>query len=78
MEIFTLTDGRILTGVVKEQSPKTLTIQTMTTREPIERAQIKTRQLLETSLMPEGLLNALSDEQTRDLFGYLMHPGKPD
>jgi len=78
MEIFTLTDGRILTGVVKEQSPKTLTIQTMTTREPIERAQIKTRQLLETSLMPEGLLNALSDEQTRDLFGYLMHPGNPD
>ncbi|MFC7338273.1 PVC-type heme-binding CxxCH protein [Haloferula chungangensis] len=78
MEIFTLTDGRVLTGVVKEQSPKTLTIQTMTTREPIERSRIKSRQLIETSLMPEGLLNGLSDEQTRDLFGYLMHPTKPN
>jgi putative heme-binding domain-containing protein len=78
MEIFTLADGRVLTGVVKEQSPKTLTIQTLTNREAIERAQIKDRNLLETSFMPEGLLNGLSDEQTRDLFGYLMHPGKPD
>ncbi|MGB6220169.1 PVC-type heme-binding CxxCH protein [Haloferula sp.] len=78
MELFTLTDGRTLTGVIKEQSPRTLTIQTMTTKETIERTQIQDRQLFETSLMPEGLLNGLTTEQTRDLFGYLMHPGKPD
>ena len=78
MELFTLTDGRTLTGGIKEQSPKTLTIQTMTTKETIERTQIKARQVFETSLMPEGLLNGLSTDQTRDLFGYLMHPEKSD
>ncbi|MEP4077419.1 PVC-type heme-binding CxxCH protein [Haloferula sp.] len=78
MEVFTLSDGRTITGSIKERSPKTLTIQTMTSRETFERSLIKKRQLFETSLMPEGLLNGLSDEQTRDLFGYLMHPTKPD
>ncbi|BCX48929.1 cytochrome c [Haloferula helveola] len=77
MEIFTLKDGRTLTGVVKESSPKTVVIQTMTDRVPLERGQIGKRLVIETSLMPEGLLNGLSPEQVRDLFGYLMHPGPP-
>jgi len=38
----------------------------------VAREDIKSRAALPTSLMPEGLLNAFTPEQTRDLFTYLM------
>jgi hypothetical protein len=44
----------------------------MTTRETLDRAAIKDRTVFETSLMPEGLLNGLTDPQVRDLIAYLM------
>lgn len=75
MEILTLSDGRILTGVVKTQSPKTLVLQTMAGRETLDRSLIRSRETTEASLMPDGLLTGLGDDQVRDLIAYLM--GKP-
>ncbi len=65
-----LTDG--LTGLVAEKDNRTLMLRgasDQTLRLPID--QIDTQQALPTSLMPQGLLDALTEQQTRDLFAYL-------
>jgi hypothetical protein len=38
----------------------------------IERKNIQSTQFLRQSLMPEGLLDAYSDDQIKDLFSFLM------
>ena len=45
----------------------------MTEKIAIERSEITSMQELPQSLMPEALLQALSETQVRDLFAYLMH-----
>jgi putative heme-binding domain-containing protein len=38
----------------------------------LKKADIRSTRYIRRSLMPEGLLDALNDEQKRDLLGYLM------
>ena len=77
MTVFQLKDGRTLTGVIPEQTERTVTIQTPTERLTVEKAQIAGQQQLPMSLMPEGLLGALGEEQVVHLFRYLMSRGAP-
>ncbi|MEM9237374.1 MAG: c-type cytochrome, partial [Verrucomicrobiota bacterium] len=72
LEVITLTDGTVLSGSVRESTPKTLTIQTPTARRTIEREKIATLIPSQSSLMPEGLLQSLTPDQVRDLIAYLM------
>ena len=72
MTVFHLQDGRILTGIIAEQTEKMLTIQTQVERLTLEKAGVKKQEVLPMSLMPEGLLGALSEEQVKQLFAYLM------
>ncbi len=70
--IATLSDGRVVTGMVKSRTERGLVLQTMTEVMPLERSQITKLQELPTSLMPEGLLGLMTPEQVRDLVAYLM------
>jgi putative membrane-bound dehydrogenase-like protein len=70
--VFKLHDGRTLTGVIPEQNARTVTIQTPAERLAVERAQIVEQNQLAMSLMPEGLLTALGEEQSKHLIKYLM------
>ncbi len=70
--IATLSDGRVVTGMVKSRTERGLVIQTMTEVMPLERSQIAKLQELPSSLMPEGLLGLMTPEQVRDLVAYLM------
>ncbi len=72
LNLIELKDGRVLSGFIPGQNDTTLTLRTMTETHTIERASITKTTLSEQSLMPEGLLNALTQEQVRDLLGYLM------
>jgi putative membrane-bound dehydrogenase-like protein len=72
VSVLKLKDGRTLTGVLPEQTDRTLTLQTPTERLTIERSQIAEQQQLPASLMPEGLLEALGEENVRNLIAYLM------
>ena len=72
MAILTLKDGRVLSGLIPERSERTLTLQTMTDRQVIEQSEVTDTQLVNQSLMPEGLLQTLNDTQVRDLVAYLM------
>lgn len=72
MAILHTKDGRIFNGMIRDKTEKTLSVQTMVDRVTLERAMIDRTEELPVSLMPEGLLGALSAEQRRDLIGYLM------
>jgi putative heme-binding domain-containing protein len=72
MTVFTLKDGRILTGITAAQTEKMITIQSQVERLDIEKSAITKQQVLHMPLMPEGMLGGLKEEQVRDLFAYLM------
>jgi len=72
-----LKDGRVLTGLVGEKRDHTLSVQTLTEKLIIDRNDIQSIQPSALSLMPDGLLDALSTEEIRDLFGYLMTSSQP-
>ena len=76
MNIFKLKDGRSLAGVIASQTDRTLTLRSLTEESTLEKSEVAETQTLPNSIMPEGLLNALTPEQTRDLIAYLMHQGQ--
>ena len=71
LSIITKHDNTVLPGSVREETATHLTLQTLTDQQTIPLSDIKTRQLLESSLMPEGLLTALTQRQQIELLKYL-------
>ena len=68
-------DGRSLTGLIVEQSGSALTLlDAQNQRTVLNRAEVKEIVPSSTSLMPEGLIEALTPQQVRDLFSYLQQP----
>ena len=72
MSIVELKDGRVLNGLVSAKTERTLTLKTMTETVTIERNDVSGIRESTLSLMPEGLLDALTVEQSRNLIAYLM------
>ncbi len=66
-----LVDGRVINGTITRQNENTLTIQTITEEFRVPREEVETIRKLTQSLMPDGLLTPLTDQQVRDLIGYL-------
>jgi putative heme-binding domain-containing protein len=63
--------GRILTGLLVEQTPATVTIQDENERTTVPRSEVDLLKESSLSPMPEKILNDLSPGQRRDLFSYL-------
>lgn len=73
-----LADGRVLTGLVVEESEAALTLfDSQKRRTVVPKDQVEEMKASETSVMPEGLLDPLSETQIRDLFRYLQSSGPP-
>jgi putative heme-binding domain-containing protein len=72
MSVFTLKDGRVLNGIIHAQSDRTVTVVMVGQEVTIDRGDIVKQEQMPISMMPEGQLLALSDEQVRNLFAYLM------
>ncbi len=68
----TLKDGRVLSGFISAKNEQTLTLRTMTENQTLPTADVIKIEASPLSLMPDGLLDALTQEQVRDLFGFLM------
>jgi putative membrane-bound dehydrogenase-like protein len=67
-----LHDGRVLVGLVVEQSAEAITlVDAKNERTIVARGEIEAIEPAEKSLMPEGILEKLSPDQLRDLFSYL-------
>ena len=71
-------DGRLLTGMILEETPAQIVLvdtndqQTVVRRENIEEIRDSP-----VSLMPENILKPLTPQELRDLFGYLQADGPP-
>jgi len=73
-EAFTLMakGGLTLSGILVEQDGACVTLRGTDGRDArIQRDQLREMAPAETSLMPEGLLEGLADQEVRDLFAYL-------
>ena len=69
--------GAVLAGFVTDASEGTLTIRDLVGNETkVSRAEVVDESRAAISLMPEGLLDALTDEQIRDLFEFLQSQRK--
>jgi putative membrane-bound dehydrogenase-like protein len=67
-------DGRVITGIIKQETDKVITLQTQNEVIPVPRTDIEERRKSPISMMPEGLLEKLTQEEVRDLVAYLGSP----
>lgn len=74
--ILDLKDGRVLTGVVREQTANALVLATANEVITLPLDDLEERTLSDLSMMPEGLLQPLADQEYRDLIYYLTRPGQ--
>ena len=74
MELIQTDAGRVITGLVVDESEKALTIQTANERLVLPKSEIENRSLSKVSMMPDGLLQTMTNEQIRDMIGYLASP----
>ncbi|MFM7037471.1 MAG: PVC-type heme-binding CxxCH protein [Planctomycetaceae bacterium] len=70
--VIVLNDGRVLTGVVVSTTDQTLVVQTDREQVTLARSDIEETRDTGKSLMPDGMLDKLTEEQVRDLFGFMM------
>ena len=70
--ILVTNDGRILTGFVVDEDTQIVTLRSKSGENVrIARGDIESRNAVKKSLMPDGLLQDLSNQQLRDFFAYL-------
>ncbi len=62
----------MINGIVLGRTEKTLTIQTAMDQIVVQREEIDELTESPVSMMPDKLLNVLSDQQIEDLIAYLM------
>jgi putative heme-binding domain-containing protein len=71
MTVIETADGRIINGIIAGEDAAVVTVQTQNDRLLIPKSDIETREQSKLSLMPEGLLDKLSDVELRELIAYL-------
>ena len=71
-------DGRVLSGFLFDQDTEIVVLRGVDAQNvSIPRADIDEMARAPKSLMPEGILSALSDQEIRDLIAYLQSEGQP-
>jgi len=70
------TDDRTITGILKQQDEKSVTLVTANETVILPRNEIKTLKESTLSMMPDGLLQPLGEQEIRDLLYYLRGQGQ--
>ena len=78
MELIRTETGRVITGMIVDESDSAITIQTANEKVVLPKSEIEERSLSKVSMMPDGLLQTLTNDQIRDLIGYLASPMQVD
>jgi len=69
----TTKDDQLLTGFIAQNAPQFIVLRDLAQNSiTLPRNEIKDLQAMPVSLMPEGLLDALTPQQIQDLFAFLM------
>jgi putative membrane-bound dehydrogenase-like protein len=71
LNIVATKDGRILSGIVRERSEKTLVLQTANDRVTLAVDDIEQMKESANSMMPEGIFDNMTADEVRDLVAYL-------
>lgn len=71
-----MSDERLITGIVKKQDQNSVTVATANDTLVLPREDIVSLDQSELSMMPEGLLDTLKDQEVRDLIYYLRQPAQ--
>jgi putative heme-binding domain-containing protein len=71
---FLLDNGRVVQGIVLRETVQAVNVQTPNEVLTIPLASIEERKPSKLSMMPEGIFQRLSDDEVRDLVGYLPSP----
>lgn len=71
MSVVHLTDGRVLGGLISQQSDRSITLRNPTESFVLVRDDIESIRDSGVSIMPEGQLALLSENEIRDLVAYL-------
>ncbi|TWT40612.1 Cytochrome c [Thalassoglobus neptunius] len=75
MSVIVTVDGRVVSGVITKQSKSGVTVRTANETIHIQQDDIDVLRKTSTSIMPDGLVDKLSKEQTRDLIAWIMSDG---
>ncbi len=67
-------DGRVISGILRSQTPEVLTVQTANERVLVPAEDVEDVKRSRVSMMPEGQFDTLSEQEVRDLFAYLASP----
>jgi putative heme-binding domain-containing protein len=68
-----MSSGRVVTGVIVGQTEMTFTVQTEKEQLSLLREEVEQVRDSNKSLMPDGLLDSLSEQQVRDLVAFIMY-----
>ncbi|QDU79312.1 Cytochrome c [Polystyrenella longa] len=71
MTTFSTTEGRVVSGIIISEENDIITLQTPTEKLTLSTEDVEDRKTSSLSLMPEGLLKSLSEQDTLDLVSYL-------
>lgn len=73
----TLKDDRVLNGIVRGKTEESISLQTATEKVTVQRSEVEAIRESELSMMPDGLLDPLSEQDIADLFAFLMSKTPP-
>ncbi|MCC7424957.1 MAG: c-type cytochrome [Planctomycetaceae bacterium] len=71
MTVLSTTDGRVLTGIVKQENDNAVVLLTERDQVTVPKEDIESQKQQNISLMPEGQLQKLTPEEIRNLMAYL-------
>ena len=74
--VISTTDGRILTGIVRDEDAKSLTLQTANEVLQVPLSEIDERQASTKSMMPDDIFQPLKEHEIRALVAYLASPSQ--
>ncbi len=72
--VIVTSDGRVITGIVRQQDADALSVQTANELITVPRGEVDQIQLSQQSMMPDDLLKPLSEAEVRSLVAYLSGP----
>jgi putative membrane-bound dehydrogenase-like protein len=72
--VLTLQNGRVITGIVRAETPAALTVVTANETLTVPVNEVEERTPSSTSMMPDDLLKPLQEDEVRALIAYLRHP----
>ncbi|MCA9087464.1 MAG: DUF1080 domain-containing protein [Planctomycetaceae bacterium] len=74
--VVAMQDGRVITGILKEETASAITLQTTNELLTIPRSEIEDQRQSDKSMMPEDLLRPFSTHEVRALAAYLQSSGQ--